>query len=321
MLRERSSATAASVNAPTDFTTPAALRSRPIIAALAPSRTCTVTEPDPGPAKSGLSPMASRTLPTAQLPPNHAATRTTTSTTSIGRQLRNRRPRRRSTRRPPRAGEPSSGGTGSSSWVKPSPRLLTPCPSRSRADGCWCSRRVHRLACRRTGGPLGVDRSLQDDHRRGLVDHGTPLPALLPPVTQHCLGRHRAQPLVHQAQLTRRQPVGQLPGELSHLIRRGSFTPAQRAWKADVHEIGPELLGEPRNPVQVARSPGDGLDGRREDAVGITAGDPDAGVPGIDPEPYADPLGRSAGHPQREASSRRAASIASPTRVASEPPP
>ncbi len=49
MLRERSSDTAASVNAPTLLTTPAVFRVRPIAAAESPACTSIVTEPVPGP--------------------------------------------------------------------------------------------------------------------------------------------------------------------------------------------------------------------------------------------------------------------------------
>src|SRR4051794_38358480 len=110
------------------------------------------------------------TLSIAQPPPKKRPATISTRTSSIGRQPRDLLPLGRSARRlPPRPTTAASSRSASGSPDSTSSHLLSG------------SDRVHRLARGRPGRSLGVDRSLQDHHRRGLVDHRTALPALPPP--------------------------------------------------------------------------------------------------------------------------------------------
>ena len=123
-----------------------------------------------------------------------------------------------------------------------------------------------------------------------MIDHGPALLALPSLRPELPLGSHRAQALVVQPDRDRLHPVGQVTCERPHLTGRRSFTPGHRAGQADVDAHRAELVDERSQAIEVALAARHGLHRGGEDARRVAAGDPDAGVAGVDPEAYAGEL-------------------------------
>ena len=146
------------------------------------------------------------------------------------------------------------------------------------------------LSGRTTGRPLGVQGVLQDDHRRGLVDHGPPLRALLAPVAQHSLRRHGGQTLVAAAAPAPARPERRARRANSRTFTAAGPSPPDSDRGSPTTTSTRLLLARPAARAGRGRPRrGDGLDRGRQEPGRVAAGDPDPGVAGVDPEAYAGP--------------------------------
>ena len=114
------------------------------------------------------------------------------------------------------------------------------------------SGRLEDLARRSPRRALGVQCVLQDQHGRGLVDHGAPLGALRPRSRSIASAETVVRRSSHSLTGTGCNPAGQRDGELADLHGRRTLAPGQRPGQPDDHLDRGLLLENGGDPGQVA---------------------------------------------------------------------
>src|SRR5947209_11239790 len=186
-------------------------------------------------------------------------------------------------------------------------------PARDHAPRRWSRR------------PPCIEPTLQDLHRRSLIDHRTLLATANTQLSEHSSSRNGSEALVGQPDRYRvTEPVSQGTRVLCRRLGRRTLPPGESARKPD-HYLDHLVLGDQRRQRLEVRAPRpvpfQRDQGRREDAGRIRQRHPDAHLAEVHAEAASSSEVRLHHAPLRPASSARRADTAARIPPGSVPPP